>query len=66
MVDVATGVWERGGRRRVCGDDGLETVWLRPTLYWFIAQYDFMVFVLKSEGGARGREGGVKVEAVAE
>ena len=52
MANVATEVRERGEKRRVCGDEGLDTVWLRPTLYWFIAQYDFILFMLKSEGEA--------------
>ena len=51
-VNVTTEVWERGGRRRVCEDEGLETAWLRPALFWFIAQCDFMVSVLNSEGEA--------------
>ena len=32
MVNVATELWERGGRRRVCEDEGLETAWLRHVL----------------------------------
>ena len=32
MVNVTTEIWERGGRRRVCEDEGLETAWLRPAL----------------------------------
>ena len=28
MVNVTTEVWERGGRRRVCKYEGLETAWL--------------------------------------
>ena len=32
MVNVTTDVWERGGRRRVCEDEGLETAWLRHAL----------------------------------
>ena len=36
MVNVTTEVWERGGRRRVCEDEGLETARLRPALEWFI------------------------------
>ena len=32
MVNVATEVWERGGRRRVCEDEGLETAWSPPAL----------------------------------
>ena len=31
-VNVTTEVWERGGRRRVCDDGGLETVWLCAAL----------------------------------
>ena len=36
MVNVTTEIWERGGGRRVCEDEGLETARLRPALEWFI------------------------------
>ena len=52
IANVTTEIWVRGGRRRVCEDEGLETAWLRPALEWFTAQYDFMVVVLKSAGEA--------------
>ena len=32
MVNVTTEIWERGGGRRVCEDEGSETAWLRPAL----------------------------------